>query len=211
MIAMVNVWSGSLPFSLRDPVSKQAVEIGRKYVDPHAQGKTVDTSAFEDAMAALREVAPPRSNAIVGELEFRWMNGGAPPALYVITHTVESRAAGRNLIADNKQLGSRVWSTKIGKAKRSLAGRLAVYLEKGYRYAKIPDGMLSLRVVIYGDCRTMPREPDIQRVARTNAQRLFCECSDGVTRPVSRENYFGTDVVRALTEFARQTERAGTL
>jgi hypothetical protein len=138
------------------------------------------------------------------------MNGGTPPALYVITHPVESRAAGRNLIADNKQLGSRVWSMKVGTAKRSLAGRLAVYLEKGYRYAKIPDGTLSLRVVIYGDGGTMPREPDIQRVARTNAQQLYCECSDGITRPVSRENYFGTEVVGALTDFARQTERAGT-
>ena len=76
---MVNVWSGNLPFSLTDPVSKRAAEIGRKYVDPHAQEKTVDAAAFEDAMAALREVVPPRSNVIVDELEFRWVNGAALP------------------------------------------------------------------------------------------------------------------------------------
>jgi hypothetical protein len=139
MIAMVNVWSGSLPFSLRDPVSKQAVEIGRKYVDPHTQERT-----------------------------------------------------------------------KVGRAKRSLAPRLAVYLERGYNHSKIPNGTLSPRVVIYGNGRAMPSEPDIQRVPRGNADRLYCECADGVTRPVSRENYFGTEVVRPLTDFARQTERAGT-
>jgi hypothetical protein len=210
MIGMVNAWSGNLPFSLRDPVSKQAVEIGRKYVDPYAQGKTVDAAAFEDAMAALREVAPPRTNAIVDELEFRCVNRAAPPALYVITHTVESRAAGRNLIAENRQVGSRVWSTKVGKAKRSLAPRLAVYLERGYNHSKIPDGTLSLRLVIYGNGRAMPSEPDIQRVARGHADRLYCECADGVTRPVSRESYFGTGVLKPLTDFARQAERAGT-
>ena len=56
---MVNVWSGNLPFSLTDPVSKRAAEIGRKYVDPHAQEKTVDAAAFEDAMAALRHLCAP--------------------------------------------------------------------------------------------------------------------------------------------------------
>ena len=124
---------------------------------------------------------------------------------------VESRAAGRNLIAEDKQVGLRVWSTKVGKAKRSLAGRLAVYLERGYDHVRIPDGTLSLRVVIYGDGRTMPSEADIQRVARSNAHRLYCECADGVTRPVSRESYFGTDVLAQLTDFAWQIERAGTL
>jgi hypothetical protein len=210
MIGMVNVWSGNLPFSLSDPISKQARDIGRKYVDPYAQGKTVDAAAFEDAMAALREVAPLRTNAIVDELEFRWLNRAAPPALYVITHTVESRVAGRNLVAGNKQLGSRVRSTKVGKAKRSLAPRLAVYLERGYDHATIPDGTLSLRVVIYGNGRAMPPEPDIQRVARGNADRLYCECADGVTRPVSRESYYGTRVLTPLTDFAWQVERAGT-
>jgi hypothetical protein len=207
MKAMINVWSGDLPFSLRDPISKQAVQIGRDYVDPHARGKRVDAAAFKDAMAALHEAGPPGSNAIVDELEFRWVNGTAPPALYAITHTVESRPAGRNLIADNKQLGSRVWSTKVGKAKRSLAGRLAVYLEKGYDHAQIPDGTLSLRIVIYGDGPKMPPEPDIQRVARSNAHQLYCECADGVTRRVSRESYFGTDVLIPLTDFAWQTRR----
>jgi hypothetical protein len=63
--------------------------------------------------------------------------------------------------------------------------------------------------VIYGDGRTMPPEPDIQRVARSNAHRLYCECADGVTRPVSRESYFGTEVLTPLTDFAWQTEQAG--
>jgi hypothetical protein len=87
---------------------------------------------------------------------------------------------------------------------RSLAGRLAVYLERGYDHAKIPDGTLSLRVVIYGDGRSMPPEPDIQRVARKNASRLYCEYADGITRPLSHESYFGTDLLTPLTDFAWQ-------
>ena len=75
---------------------------------------------------------------------------------------------------------------------------------------KIPDGTLSLRVVIYGRGRAMPSEPDIQRVARSNAHRLYCECADGLTRPVSRESYLGSEVLIPLTDFAWQTERAGT-
>jgi hypothetical protein len=109
---------------------------------------------------------------------------------------------------------SSVWSTKVGRAKRSLAGRLAVYLERGYDHSIIPDGTLSLCLLICGDGPTMPREGDLQGVARSNARALYCECADGVTRRVSSESYFGTEVVTALTAFTSGRVRpapAGTV
>lgn len=214
MTPVVNSWWGNLPFSLEDPVSRQALAIGQKYVDPYTRAYDAGSAAaaaflcahgagFTTAIAALRDLARPVQNVLLDELEFRWANPDAPEGLYVITHEVEPRGSGCSLIADHKRVGTRAWSTKVGKAKRSLVGRLAGY-RNAYRHALIPDATLSVRVVIYGAGVRMPVEPDIQRVARSNAVRLYTECTDGVTRAVSRESYFGLEVLIPLTAFASE-------
>jgi hypothetical protein len=205
MCALVTVWCGNRPFSLNDNVCKRAVCVGREYVDSHARPHTrrdVDVVAYGTELAALHQLAHRGSDPLVDELEFRWANSEAPCGLYVITHEVEPRFADGYFIADGKPVGRRVWATKVGRALRSLAGRLAVYEEKQYRDATICEGSISLRVAIYGSGPAMPSEPQIQAVARVNAPKLFVTCADGITRAVSTETFFGTDVVVPLTRFA---------
>ena len=155
MTPVVNSWWGNLPFSLEDPVSRQALAIGQKYVDPYTRAYDAGSAAaaaflcahgagFTTAIAALRDLARPVQNVLLDELEFRWANPDAPEGLYVITHEVEPRGSGCSLIADHKRVGTRAWSTKVGKAKRSLVGRLAGY-RNAYRHALIPDATLSVR------------------------------------------------------------------
>ncbi len=196
----MTVWRGRLPITRRDPFFRGALDIGRSYVDGHARGKPVDAAAYLEEINALRATAPTGSEALLDELEHRWSYPDAPPGLYVLTFDLSVDEG--FFVAGEENLGRRVSSTKVGRAKRSLVGRLALYDEKGIgRGMTIPDGSLTLRVAIFGHGPAMITESELTKEASLHARPLRRTGGDG---RVTSESYEGSAAVEPLGRFAQR-------
>jgi hypothetical protein len=194
----VTVWEGSYPLARDDPFFDKARRAGQKYVDEKVRGRLNLADGYLEAMAELRESAPPEGAVLVDELEHRWSNPDALATLYVLSMEVCVRDDEVLIVGDQK-LGQRAPSIKVGEAARSLAPRLWVYAgPRGLDEAVITHGSLVLRAVVYGSGRAMLSERTIQQYARSSGARLQVVGTDGVVRWKRRENYWGANLVEDI-------------
>jgi hypothetical protein len=203
----VTVWCGNYRFAREDPFLARAVKTGRTYVDPYVRGSPVSAEHFRAEMQALRKMAPADGRVLLDELEHRWANHQAPPALYVLTCEVcvPDRC---ELVAGEEEFGQAALSTKVGKAGRSLAPRIVRYAEEGIKGVEIAKGSLALRVVIYGRGPAMMSERELKQVATKNATLLERVDEVGRRRAVTTESYAGVAIIKAVCAFARERESA---
>jgi hypothetical protein len=198
----VRVWCGNYRFARHDPVFKRAVKVGQTFVDENARGKPVSAEGFRAEMGELRKLAPADGHVLLEELEHRWAYPQAPPSLYVVTSEVgvPHRFA---LVAGAEELGQEAHSTKVGRARRSLAPRVGQYDVRGFAGVSITKDSVALRVVIYGHGLSMVSEGELKQVARKNGTLLERVDEGGARRPVTTESYAGVAMIEAICAFAR--------
>jgi hypothetical protein len=201
----VTVWCGTYRVDRHDPFFSSAVNLGRRYVDPHVRGKQVPEDAFHAEVEVLRKAAPANGQVLLDELQHRWAYPSAAPALYALTCEV-CVPADLVLIGATEELGRTTASTKIGKAARSLAPRLVRYDEEGIAGVHLTKGSLVLRLVVYGHGQSMIREGELKQVASRNAPVLERADELGNRRQVTTESYAGAEVVNAICAYARGHE-----
>jgi hypothetical protein len=173
-------------------------------VDEQARGKPVSAAAFQLEIGTLLRDAPLDGRVLLVDLKHRWARPQAPPTLYVLTCELRTEAS-CVFTAGGERLGSQVTCTKVGRATRSLAGRLAEYA--GSRMlggSPITPGSLVLRAVIYGDGPSMLAERDVQQIAAANGSLLKRFDKTGGRLECSNEAYAGERVVEAICGFARE-------
>ena len=200
----LTVWSGAYRFALEDPFFSRASWVGQRYVDKKGRSAVVSQSSFRSEMDALREMAPHDGEVLLADLEHRWLRPQAPATLYVLECELVTESS-CVFLADGKKLGRRVTCNKVGRAMRSLAGRLTEYDRRRILgQASITPQSLVLRVVIYGHGDLMLREKELQRAARMNGSRLMRFDKTGRRLPGSSEAYVGDAVVEAICPLARK-------
>ncbi len=196
----LTAWCGNLPLASDDPSFDGAVDLGRKYVDVRARGKPVSAAEYLERIVELRAQTPHDSHVLLDELEHRWAHPDAPPSLYVLTFGLSVKDG--YFVAGGENLGMHVISTKVGRAKRSLVGRLALYAEGGIgRGMTIPPGSLTLRVAVFGHGTSMLTESDLKREATLHVRALGRIGGDG---RVTSESYEGVAAVEPLSRFVQR-------
>ncbi len=197
----IRVWCGNYRFASEDPFFSKAVKTGRACVDEKARGKPVSAKRFRAEMDVLRKMAPADGHVLLDDLEHRWDDPDAPPALYVVTCEVCVHQS-FTLFAGAEALGQAALTSKVGQASRSLAPRIVVYQEAEIRGVSITPGSLALRVAIYGHGPSMVSEGELKQVAKKNGMLLERVHESGARRPVTTESYAGDAIIEAIYAYA---------
>jgi hypothetical protein len=206
--ATLTVWSGSYPFVREDPFFGRAAWVGQRFVDAKARGTAISERSFRSEIVALTEMAPVDGQVLLADLKHRWAKPQAPPTLYALTCELRADAS-CVFTAGGESLGRKVTCTKVGRATRSLAGRLAEYAGRQILGGvPITPGSLVLRAVIYGHGGSMLTERDLKRVAAANGLPLQRIDKTGGRLPGSSEAYVGSAIVEAICGFGRERASA---
>lgn len=200
----VKLWTGRFTLSLDDAFFIEAARTGRTFVDNHARGKPTSEAAFSESLAALRHEAPTEGQVLLDELEHRWSYPDAPPALYLLT--CEARAHdGFTFMAGDRTLGLSSPITKLGEAKRSLAGRLARYAaQMGMKRVAFTDGSLVLRVAIFGRGSRMIQEREVKEIAKRTGTVLHHMHETGLRSRIGNESFVGESIIEPICALAAQ-------
>lgn len=171
--------------------------------------KPVSEDDFRDEVRTLRRIAPVDGHGLLDELEHRWTHPLAPPALYLLTCEACAHE-GFTFWAGEQMLERRAPITKFGQARRSLAGRLARYVEQnGMKHVGFTDGSLVLRAAIFGRGSVMLKEKEIRNVAKRTGTRLHHVHESGRRSRIGNESFVGDTIIDPISALA--SERAALL
>ena len=197
---MVQVWCGDYGFARDESFFPAAARLGDRY--GREPDKRPPEAKFRGELERLREIAPDGGRALLDQIEHRWMYPDCPPALYVLTCTLQAPQEAA-LVDQNGSLVQELRCTKVGKAKRTVAARLNRYMHDPLGGVRIVARSHSLRLLVWGHGSSMILEREIQRVARQAGSRAMVVAEDGPPRRVGSETFAGLVPVETLSTFAR--------
>ncbi len=200
----VTVWCGNYRFGRDDSFFPRFVKVARKYADKEPDQRP-EEARFRKAMESLRGDAPTDGQVLLDQLDHRWRHPDCPACLYVLTCTLCAPDHGA-LVDDAGRLVQELLCTKVGRAKRAVAARIAGYKTDVLGGVSILEGSPTLRVVIYGDDAAMLLEHEVLQVAENNGSRAEVVEQAGVRRGVGSETYVGVGMIDAICAFARERE-----
>jgi hypothetical protein len=199
---VVRVWCGSYAFKREDPFFKKVVTAARRYTGKQSAGRFSEDE-FRAAMEELRGIAPEEGVVLLDQLEHRWTHPDCPPALYVLTCALLAPEGGFVVDGDGRRK-EKLLCTKVGEAKRTVAGRIEQYTRDVLGGLWPEDGSHTMRVVIYGDGDTMLLESQVRTVAELNGSRVTAIEADGTVRSVGDETYASVQIIDAICTFAQE-------
>ena len=203
---MVQMWCGDYGFARDESFFPAAVRLANRHAGREPDKRPPETE-FRRELERLQAIAPDGGRALLDQIEHRWTYPDCPPALYVLTCTLQAPPEAA-LVDDNGSLVQELRCTKVGKAKRTVAARLNRYMHDPLAGVPIVAGSHDLRLLVWGRGPSMILEREIQRVARQAGSSAMVVAESGPPRRVGPETFVGLVPIETLSTFAR--ERAVT-
>jgi hypothetical protein len=206
----INVWCGNYWFGRGDDsFFGSAVLAARKYAGKHSKYDQSSKARFRDTLDDLRSISPVDGTVLLDQLEHRrehpWEHPECPAALYVLACKLHAPDGGA-LVSRNGRLVQQLLITKVGEAKRTVAGRIEAYLAQPLGGLSIVKGSQNLRAVIYGHGPATMREGEIQERAACLGSRVEVYTKGARRYMDSDETHVGAEIIDDLCAFARQRE-----